>query len=49
MPRFDKAAYVTFSFNFILYLRLNNCLSGLNVPLFLEFTNIVSVLFYNFI
>ena len=49
MSRFHKAAYVTLSFKFILSIRLNNSLSRLNVPLFLELTNIVSVLFYNFI
>ena len=49
MLRFHKAAYVTLPFKFILSLRLNNSLSGLNVPLFLELKNVVSVLFYNFI
>ena len=49
MSRFHKAAYVTLPFKFILSIRLNNSLSRLNVPLFLELTNIVSVLFYNFI
>ena len=49
MPRFHKAAYATLPFKFILFIRLNNSLSRFNVPLFLELTNIVSVLFYNFI
>ena len=49
MLTFDNATYVSFLFKFILSLWLSNSLSGLTVPLFLEFRYIVSVVLYNFI
>ena len=49
MLRFDKAIYLSLLFEFISSLRLNNSLQGSVVPLFLEFINIISILFYNFI
>ena len=49
MLRFDKATYLTFLFKFILSVRLNNSQPGSDVLLCLEFINIVSILFYNFI
>ena len=49
MLRFDKATYLSLLFKFILYVRLSNSLWGWDVTLFLEFMNIVSIMFYNFI
>ena len=49
MLRFDKAKYLSFLFKFILSERLSHSLRGSDVLLFLEFINIVSTLFYNFI
>ena len=49
MLTFDNATYVSLLFKFILSLWLSNSLSGLNVPLFLEFRYRVSVVIYNFI
>ena len=49
MLRFDRATYLAFLFSlkFILSERLSNSLSGLNVLLFSELINIVSIMFYN--
>ena len=49
MLTFDKATHLSLFFKFILSERLSNSLSGSVVLLFLEFTNIVSILFYNFV
>ena len=43
MVRFDKAIYLSFLFKSTLSVRLNNCLRGSDVLLFLEFRNIVFV------
>ena len=48
MLRFDKATYLQLLFKFILSNRLNKSLSGSDILLFPEFTNIVSILFYKF-
>ena len=48
-PRFDKATYLSFLFNFILFERLNYNLWGSDLLLFPDFINIVLILFYNFI
>ena len=45
MQRFDKATYFSLFFKFILFERLSNSLGGLEVSLFSEFVNIVSILF----
>ena len=49
MLRFDKATFLSLFFKFTSFERLGNNLSGSDVLLFSEFTNIVSILFYNFI
>ena len=46
---FDKATYFSLYFRFVLSKRFNNNLRASNVLLFSEFTNIVFILFYNFI
>ena len=45
----DKAIYLSFLFKFILFERSSNSLRGLGLPPYLEFINIISILFYNFI
>ena len=47
MLRLDKAAYLWLFFKFIWSERLSNSLWGLDVLLFPEFVNIVSILFYS--
>ena len=47
MLRFDKRTYVSLLFKFILSARLINSLWGLDVLLFSEFINAVSILFDN--
>ena len=47
MLRFDRATYFLLVFNFILSKKLSNSLGGSDVLLFLEFVNIVCILFYN--
>ena len=47
--RFDRATYLKLLFKFILFRLLQNSLWGLDILLFLEFINIVSILFYNFL
>ena len=49
MLRFDRATYLSFLFKFIFSERFSNSLLGSDVLLFLEFINIVSILFCNFI
>ena len=49
MLRFDETTDLSFFFRTILSARLSNSLRGSDVPLFLEFINIVSILFYTFI
>ena len=49
MLKFYKATYLSLLFKFILSVRLSNSLCGSDVLLFLEFINIVPILFYNFI
>ena len=49
MLKFYKATYLSLLFKFILSVRLSNNLCGSDVLLFLEFINIVPILFYNFI
>ena len=49
MLRFDRATYLSVLFKFTFSERLSHSLLGSDVLLFLEFTNIVSILFYNFI
>ena len=50
MLRFGKTTYLSLLFKLILsVIRSNNDLCGSVVILFLEFRNIVSILFYNFI
>ena len=49
MLRLDKATYLSFIFKFILSEILSNILLRLDVLLFSEFMNIVSILFYDFI
>ena len=49
MLRFYKSTYLSFLFRFILSVRLVDSLWRSDVPLFLEFIIIVSILFYNFI
>ena len=46
MLRFDKAAYISVFFQFILSLRLSNLLRGSNC-LLLEITKTISILYYN--
>ena len=46
---FDKATYLSLLLKFNLSLWLSNSLLGPAVPIFLEFINIISVLFCNFI
>ena len=49
MLRFGKTTYLSLLFKLILsVIRSNNGLCGSVVILFLEFRNIVSILFYNF-
>ena len=48
MLRFDKATYLSLLFKFILFKILGNS-GGSDVLLFLDFINIVLILFYNFI
>ena len=47
MLRFDKATYLSILFMSFLFARLSNSSRGSDVLLFLEFTNIVSILFYS--
>ena len=47
MLRFDRATCFLLVFNFILSEKLSNSLGGSDVLLFLEFINIVCILFYN--
>ena len=49
MPCVAKGASLSLLFKFILSVQLSNSLWGSNVPLFLEFINIVSISFYNFV
>ena len=49
MLRFDKATYILLLFKFALSKRLINSLLRSDVLVFLEFRNIVSVLFSNYI
>ena len=49
MLRFDRATYLPLLFRFIFYERLSNNLLESNVLLFLEFIDIASILFYDFI
>ena len=49
MLKFDKATYLSLLFKFIVSERLSNSLCASDVLLFSEFTNIVAILFYNFI
>ena len=49
MLNFDREKYLSPLFNFVLFAKLRNILCRSYVPLFLEFINIVSFLFYNFI
>ena len=49
MLRFYRATYLSILFKFNFSERLSNSLWGSDVLLFLEFINIVSILFYNFI
>ena len=49
MLKFYKATYLSLFFKFTLSERLSNSLRGLDVFLFSEFINIVSILLYNFI
>ena len=49
MLSLDKSIYLSLLCKFILSLRLSNNLWGSDVLLFLEFINIVPILFYNFI
>ena len=49
MLGFDKATYLSHLFKFVLYVTLSSNLWGSDVSLFLEFINILSILFYNFI
>ena len=49
MLRFDKVTYLLPLFKFILSEKLSNSLCGSDVLLILEFLNIVSSFFYNFI
>ena len=49
MLRFDKATYLSLLLKFILSEKLGNSLWRLDVLLFPEIINIVSILFYNFI
>ena len=48
MLRFGKATYVSLLFKSILSARLSNSLKDSDVLLFLEFRNMVSILYYNF-
>ena len=43
--KYDKATHLSFVFKFILYVKFSNSLWESDVPLFLEFINIVSILF----
>ena len=49
MLRFDRVTYLSLLFKFIFHEKLSNSLLGSAVLLFLEFINMVSILFYNFI
>ena len=49
MLGFDKATYLSHLFKFVLLVTLSNNLWRSDVSLFLEFINILSILFYNFI
>ena len=49
MLRFYKAIYLPVLFKFILSVKLSNSLWGQSILLFLEFINVVSILFYNLI
>ena len=46
MLRLNEAKYISLLFNFILSVRLSNSIWVLDVPLFLEFIYIVSILFF---
>ena len=48
MLEFDKATYLSLHLKFILSVRLGNSLWGSDALLFLEFINMVSILFYKF-
>ena len=48
MLRFDKVTYLALLFKFILSTALGNSLRGSDILLFLDFINIVFILFYNF-
>ena len=48
MLGFDKATYLSLHLKFILSVRLGNSLWGSDALLFLEFINMVSILFYKF-
>ena len=48
MLRFGKATYVSLLLKSILSARLSNSLKDLDVLLFLEFRNMVSILYYTF-
>ena len=49
MSRFDKPTYLSLHFKFTLSVRLSKSLRGSDALLFLEFINIVSILFHKFI
>ena len=49
MLRFDKKTYLLLHFKFVLSARLSNSPWVPDVLLIVEFRNIVSILFYNFI
>ena len=49
MLGFDKATNLSHLFKFVLLVTLSNNLWRSDVSLFLEFINILSILFYNFI
>ena len=49
MLRFGRATYLWVSYKFILSVKLSNGIWGSDVPLLLEFINIVFILFCNFI
>ena len=48
MLRFGKATYLSLTFKFVLSESFGNSLWRSDIPLFLEFINIVPILFYNF-
>ena len=49
MLGFDKATYLSPLYRFTLSITLSKTLRGSDVPLFLGFTNIVSIIFYSFV